>query len=196
MYSIINKNINGFKAYTREVRIYDSAGKPFYFFDVKDKLLRPHTFNLPRGQYFSNTPLEKLPAPVQYNLPSLAKPNRYLRKPDRVRIIYGTNPHTCSIDLDRGIIYADKKLKDLPAYMQKFIFLHEIAHHYYGGYDFATQKKEYTQAEVNCDTYAAFQMLRSGYNPSQAYLTVKNMLGDWKSRHANSLKINKKAKKL
>jgi hypothetical protein len=196
MHTIKNSNINGFKAYTRQVRIYDKSGKPFYFFDVKTKLLEPHTFNLPAGIYYSETPLDRLAAPIKYELPNLAKPNRYIQKKPRIKIMYGNNPHTCSIDVSKGVIFADNKLKELPAYMQKFIFLHEIAHHYYGGYDFKTQKKEYTQAEINCDTYAAFQMLRSGYNPSQAHLTVKNMLSDWKSRADSSLKINKKAKKI
>jgi hypothetical protein len=196
MQQVENRNINGFKAYTREIRVYDSKGKPFYFFDCKDKVLKPHTFNLPAGVYYTATPLEKLAAPVKYELPDLAKPNRYIQKKPRIIVRYGNNPHTCSIDVEKGLIFADNKLKDLPAYMLKFIFLHEMAHHYYGGFDFATQKKEYTQAEINCDTYAAFQMLKSGYNPSQAYLTVKNMLGEWESRRKNSLKINKNAKKI
>ena len=196
MYTIKNGNINGFKTYTREVRIYDQAGKPFYFFDCKNKILEPHTFNLPAGLYYSTAPVEKLAAPVKYKLPDLARPNRYIKKQPRIQIKYGNNPHTCSIDVAKGVIFADNKLKELPRYMQKFIFLHEIAHHYYGGYDFKTQLKDYTQAEINCDTFAAFQMLRSGYNPSQAHLTVKNMLSDWKSRAAKSLKINKAAKKI
>ena len=183
----VNKK-SGFATGDVSIRIYTPDGKPCY---IVDNYKGRHDFNLPIGQYYTDNNLQRLPAPVNFKVPEMPKPNRHEKIPGTLKVFYRDNPHTASINCKKGILIFDHKIKDLPKFQQDFIKFHEIAHQYYGGYNIHTQPEEYIQAEINCDTFAAICMIAKGYNPTQSFLTVKHSL-NLPERVAASEKFNKR----
>ena len=130
------------------VRVYDTDGRPFYFFNATGKV----HFNLPRGKYKIETSLKSAPF-RKYRLPNLPAYERNLPLPQKFVIKYGDNPNTCSVFLREGYILADTSLKDLPTPARTFIYFHELGHYFY-------------TSEEKCDLFAARKMLERGFNPS------------------------------
>jgi len=182
----------GFRTTDKEIRICTNDGKECYFVNN----LKPyHDFNLPAGKYYTENRILKLTQPVFFDVPPTPKPNRRVMIPNgRLNIMYRNNPHKASINCAKGILILDFKIKELPKFKQDFIFFHELGHQYYGGYNAQLQKDEYMQAEINCDTYAAINMIVKGYNPSQSFISVRDCLS-LPERIEASEKFNLKIKK-
>lgn len=164
----------GFRTNEKEIRILTTDGREAYFCNNS----KPHhDFNLTAGNYYTDNNLTRLGQPVFYDIPATPKANRLVKIPNgRLKVFYKDNPNKASINCKEGILILDHKLKQLPKYKRDFIFFHELAHQYYGGFNPKTQEKEYMQAEINCDTFAAICMLAKGYNPSQSYISVRDCL--------------------
>lgn len=149
------------------VRVW-SNGDLFYAFDKSG----PFRFTLPAGDYTVAggsfvRPLvasdRNLPAPVP--LP---------RFPKRIRVVFAPNPSRCSIHIRRGLIVCDPSLRTLPACCLTFVLFHEIGHYLYHG----AQGEAQAAQEEACDRYAATEMLRRGWNPSQVAIASEMTLSD------------------
>lgn len=187
---VLNKK-TGFATKDVKIEIYTPDGKPCYIVNNYKGL---HEFNLPKGEYLTDNNLMKLYSPVIFDIPKMPTPNRHVPIPKTgLKIFYRNNPNKASINCKAGILIFDHAIRELPKFQQDFIKFHEIAHQYYGGYNYKTQPKEYMQAEINCDTFAAICMLLKGYNPTQSYLTVKHSLS-LPERIAASNNFNRKIK--
>jgi hypothetical protein len=143
--------IKGFRCEDREVKIYDQHGKPFYFFTLPE-IQRHVKFNLPKGKYFTQNTLSEV-NPVKYDLPKLPARERY-SKVEVFPITISENPNKCSINFTKKIIIIDPELTKLPAFILYYILEHERGHFYY-------------ETEKYADLFAAYQMLKNGFNPSQ-----------------------------
>ncbi len=67
------------------------------------------------------------------------------------------------INISKGVIETGQKFKYLNEQQQQFILLHEIGHFYY-------------TTEFKCDVFAMYNLLKKGYNKSQAYSALKDVL--------------------
>lgn len=143
--------LRGFRCENREVLIYDQHAKPFYFFTLPEHQ-RFVKFNLPRGKYFTCNNLTEV-SPVKYDLPKLPKRERN-GKPEVFPVLIADNPNKCTINFDKKVIIIDPELCKLPAFVLYYILEHERGHFYYS-------------TEKYADLFAAHQMLKNGFNPSQ-----------------------------
>lgn len=121
-------------------------GLPFYVFDRDGG-----TFTLPAGTYRIEG--GALLGPMKPRK-GAAPPRPRYPLPRRVTLHYGDVPQKAQIDLRRGVVYLDNSFRDAPEFVRTFILLHEIGHYFF-------------QDEQRCDKYAAAEMFRRGYNPSQ-----------------------------
>ena len=92
--------------------------------------------------------------------------------PKTVRIIWATNPRKAVISLPDGVIVCDPSLKTLPEFCLMFVLFHEIGHYFY-------------EDEKECDRFAAEEMHRRGFNPSQILIATELTLGDPDRRSCN-----------
>lgn len=156
-----------------DIFIFDAEMKPFYFKRSNGKRIY---FNLPKGKYFCKNEIHILNSPVKYKLPKLPKPEIKVVPPKTFpKIIYGNNPHKCSIFYAENKILFDNSFKDLPRFIISFIIYHEFGHFAYRGNG--------QQSEKNCDTFARYMMLKNGYNPSQVHFAIKYTLDGKYSTH-------------
>lgn len=96
---------------------------------------------------------------------------RHLRRPNGRRrhrvgafvVATGDNPHTASVWPD-GSILVDTSFWALPFCARVFVLLHEAAHQWY-------------KTEEACDAWAAREMRRAGFTPSQVYYGAKASFG-------------------
>lgn len=121
-------------------------GSPFYVFD------RPGTFTLPAGSYKVEGGAMLGPMPARAGAKDLPRPKFPL--PRKVVLKYTDNPNKAQIDLRRGVVYLDNAFRGAPDFVRTFVLLHEIGHYYYAD-------------EASCDAFAAQEMYKRGYNPSQ-----------------------------
>lgn len=174
----VNKK-SGFSCNESPVVIYDHRGVFYYNPNKKGSLF----FNLPPGTYITENNLKPSPV-VSYSVKTLPTPERKMMKPKKIKIIKGDNPSKCTIFLDKGLIFIDKKLSEkinTPALT--FIIFHELGHYYYGGHKFGSPA--YYKAEKKCDEFATFQMIRAGFNPSQIYIGSEISLSGNKRKKDN-----------
>ena len=77
------------------IDIKSKDGRTLYYFENDGRF--PIKFNLPRGTWFTDNKVSRLPRPLEYICPEIPKPelNRNV-KPMQFRA--GNNPHKCSID--------------------------------------------------------------------------------------------------
>lgn len=167
MYAIATKKIIGFElpkyASPADLRIFCN-GALFYMLPFGS---RARKFNLPAGLYSSNLPLTKC-NPIKYDLPTLPKPNK-ISPQRKFKHFFETNPNKCTVDISTGKIVWDKDFyNSLSRSEIAFIKMHEKGHYYYRG--------EGQQSEINCDIFAARQMLIRGFNPSQIAIAHNNSL--------------------
>ena len=178
------KDKKGFSTTDKKIRIFDVNGKPFYFFDrTRGKATK---FNLPPGKYETENIINELPAPVKYRIKPMPKAERYRKLPEKFKFIGADNPNKCSVFLNKGIIVFDKEfVKQQIKPSLVFIGLHELGHFFY-------------ESEHKCDHFAAFQMLKLGYNPSQCTMSTNLTLNNSKSKDRKNymLAISKGAKSL
>ena len=143
---------------TTPVRIYDSEMSLFYYNEPKGGDL---FFNLPTGNYFVESGDLNFCEPLKFSKIENIAPTRSLKRPERMEIYIGENPHKCSVYQEKGIILFDRNFyESLGVLGREFIYNHEMAHFDYDGSE---------AEEIACDVYAANQMLENGYNPSQLY---------------------------
>jgi len=146
--------ITGFECFDKTISIVDELGKPFYY--IRNGEGKRITFNLPKGEYYTENELNPLPKPLTYKPAALPSNEKFLVSvPECLTIIQQPNPHKASTDAKRGLIISDPSITEKPKPINVFIWLHEVGHTAY-----------YT--EWKCDVFAAYMMLtRYGYNPSQ-----------------------------
>ncbi len=139
----------GFFSPDKNLRIYDKDRKPFYYHFKEGG----REFNLPKGVYYTKNKIKalKLPKKYKYKFP---KKERNIRKPEKIKIFFGKNPHKASVVLQKGIILMDNSFKKFPRFVIEYVLQHEIGH-----YQFSS--------ETGADAYARCMMLKKGYNPSQ-----------------------------
>lgn len=135
------------------VIIRDFRGILFYTTEYLGKPV--NEFNLPKGEYMVDsgqfTPMSN---PVYYPLISLPARERWYPNPKKFKVVFGYNPHKCSIIWGAKTILFSDKLKDAPLYVIDFILFHEFSHACYS-------------TEKYADLMSANFMKKRGYNPSQ-----------------------------
>lgn len=133
--------------------ILDSRGVKFY--DTTDLKKPVKMFNLPTGKYnLVSGKINKLKNPVDYRLPELPKPERFIQPPFDFKLSFGHNPNKCTIFWNRKEILFDSDLANAPEPELYFILFHEYGHSLF-------------HTEKYADLVAARLMLRRGFNPSQ-----------------------------
>lgn len=173
------EKITGFKRLTSEVVIKDNFGRLFYYRGKNAKNDFPY-FNLPKGEYFiEKGKIEKAGSPVIFITPELPKAERIIPLPYKgIKVIKKDIP-----DKARVSRYEDERKAVMifsPVFFQSKPFLAFAIGHEFGHYRYKT--------ESYCDLFAAAQMLRNGYNPSQIYIGCHLTLS--RSNHAEERKEN------
>lgn len=149
------KNKSGFISFDKTIEIFDNNGIPFY---IKKNKKRQIHFNLPRGSYQTRNVLASSDF-RKYKTPEIPKPNLITKLPDKLLVLFISNPHKCSINLKDGVIYFDFEFKKYPKPLIDFVKFHELGHYFFKG--------EGNESEKNCDLFSGSIMLALGYNPSQ-----------------------------
>jgi hypothetical protein len=141
-------------------------GRPFYVFDKPEGFY----FTLPAGTYNVNGGelVGKMPPRKGH------RPSKGLRfpLPKKIELVFAPNPHRAIISLRDGVIVADTALKTLPFPSLVFVLFHEIGHYFY-------------EDEAECDRFAAEEMHRRGFTPSQINLATHQTLNDPHRRRCN-----------
>ena len=156
------KGKTGFRSKAPLVAVYTTDFEPFYVMQKKGEYTY---FNLPKGDYIIEVEVERLPSPNKFALPPLPKFERNIKRPKEVKIVFGTNPNKCSIDLERGIIICDWSIKAKGRAEQSFVIYHEFGHYFY-------------KTESSCDKFASRKMIEEGFNPSQTVFSVNGCLSE------------------
>lgn len=133
-------------------------GLPFYVFDHAGS-----TFTLPPGRYEVSG--GHLVGPMRTRKGHKTKARLRFPLPKKVQLVFAPNPNKCSISLPDGIIICDPSLRRFPSFVLVFILFHEIGHYFY-------------KSEEECDRFAAEEMHRRGYNPSQIDAATRFTLED------------------
>lgn len=149
------------------VRVY-SGGDLFYTFDKSG----PFRFTLPVGEYGVHGGEYVRPlVPGDRRLPAPVVPHGM---PRRIRVVFAPNPNKCTIHLRQGLIVCDPSVLALPTCARTFILFHEIGHYIFNGAEGAAVGPQ----EEACDRFAAVEMLRRGWNPSQVAIASEMTLSD------------------
>jgi hypothetical protein len=165
------KRKTGILTNDQNVCIFDRDGLPFYNMqNVGPKF----TFNLPRGEYYSNNNLIELSKPLNYTMPELKRRYNFMVAPRKFRYVYANNPNKCSVDLLRGLVIFDHSFKDFPRFIKAYIKYHELGHYRYSGKGQVSEK--------DCDDFSFICMIKAGYNPAQVvtaseYTLENNLTG-------------------
>jgi len=178
MQTIFIDKITAFASTAQPVDVYAKDGRGVYT-HPNTKGLEVH-FNLPPGEYVTESELTELPYPLEYICPEL--PFRIIYRPMKhMRFTVKENKHLCSIDFDTDPNYVDVVIdpevagNDIP--FCEYILFHEQGHFYYGGAGKPGTKKYY-KIEHYCDIFAASEMLKFGFNPSQCYYACELSLSE------------------
>jgi hypothetical protein len=154
MYTVILDQKTGFRIRDVNCPVIVRDFRGVLFYTTEPLVPRVKEFNLPQGKYLIDGPVSRMEKPVKYNLLSLPNPERKMSDPFDFEVLFGSNPHKCTIDFKKGTIFFDNIFKEKPLPEVYFILYHEFAHQY-----FKTEK--YT------DALASNYMLIKGFNPSQ-----------------------------
>ncbi len=190
-YITIDK-ITAFASLSQPIDVYAMDGRGVY--------THPNTkgeevhFNLPQGEYETESDLTELPYPLEYICPEL--PNRVVyRSMKHMLFIVAPNPHLCSIHFaqdKKATAEVNAMLKENPGSVVveidpvlakseipflEYILFHEQGHFYYGGAGKQGTKKYY-KIENYCDIFAAKEMMTFGFNPSQCYYACELSLSE------------------
>jgi len=148
-------------------KIYDAkTGFLFYadFFVKQIAKGKRLNFNLPKGVYFYEGFITKLPKPVETRVIDLPEPERNIPYRE-YKILFAPNPNKCTIFYKKGEIIFDTMFKNVPLYMRFGVYFHEMGHLLYS-------------TESKADLFAAKMMLDLGFNPSQVGYTNLEMLSE------------------
>ena len=168
---IVCKQVEGFECFDMDViRVYDKASRVLYLFDNEEG--ERITFNLPEGVWNTSNNLYRLKRPLTYVCPELAKPDKNIpiRK---LRFETKRNPNKCSIDVRTGSVIIDYEIDEKEYPFKAFILYHECGHFLYKGGPWQQERK--------CDAFAAYHMLKDGFNFSQITYAQELCLGDSES---------------
>lgn len=165
MRSVELKGPSRFRAVGR-VQVNDENGRPFYIFDRPEGF----TFTLPKGSYklSGGTLIGRMRARNGHKETSSLR----FPLPKRVELVVAPNPFKACISLPDGIIVIDPSLLELPPFCLVFVLFHEIGHYWY-------------KSEEACDRFAAEEMHRRGYNPSQIELASRMTMHSEHRRQCN-----------
>lgn len=149
----LNKK-TGFRIIDRSkpVNIRDERGLLFY--TTEPLLPRVEMFNLPAGTYEIDGGIRIMDKPVKYNAIPLPPVERNHPNPIGFDITFGDNPHKCTINFAKRLIFFDNSFKEKTLPEIYFVLYHEYAHQYY-------------KTEKYADILASNYMLVKGFNPSQ-----------------------------
>lgn len=145
--------------------VYDKDKAVFYAADRKpgEKSIR---FNLPRGVFYTagNFGFCQL---HRWQLPKLPPKEKNEPLPKSAKVIVKENPSKCSVARKDGVmlIWIDPEISALPMVRKVPIIAHEIAHTWY-------------YSEPACDIWAAWYLLKNGWNKSQLDHAHRNNLSD------------------
>ena len=165
----------GFFTYGSPVVIYDHRSKPFYMHPANGGKF--FSFNLPKGEYFTECNCEPMREPIPYALPTLPKRQKNIPIPARLkqmRVKIGRNPNKASVIVGVHSVLVDPAIFALPLPNIIFVLFHEIGHYYF-------------KSEEFCDLFAARQMLRLGYNPTQCSTAIIGTLSERAEGRKNCL---------
>ena len=155
-------------------------GRPFYVISKTGKV----KFNLPKGEYITETPLKRLAAPHLYKFERKRKREHYhfeMPKANQIKVEFRDNPNKASIFPRKHTIVMDNSFQSMPEYVKKYVFYHELGHYLY-------------KTEEFCDEFAQEKMLKDGYNKSQIEAAARVTLHNGHDRHKNCINNLKKAK--
>jgi hypothetical protein len=185
MKDLILEEKTGFRS-TMPFTIYDNKGVLFYDDTFTDHIYKGLAleFNLPAGYYKFEGSFIKLDSPVkQVDIALPPKERNLIQK--KYKIMYGDNPHKCTIFYAPGIILFDNSFKTAPLYIRYGIYFHELGHLFY-------------KSEDKADAYSAKKMLEIGFNPSQigrvGLMTLSNNSFERKVKTVRLLTKNRKRK--
>ena len=174
------KGKTGFRSQAPLVAVYTTDYEPFYVMKKKGEYTY---FNLPKGEYIIEVEVERLTKPNYFALPPLPTFERNIKRPKEVKIIFGTNPNKCSINLEEGVIICDWSIKAKGRSEQCFVIYHEFGHYFY-------------KTESSCDKFASRKMIEEGFNPSQTVYSVNGCLSERSQERKNEIyNFAKKAKR-
>lgn len=178
MTKFVVREKSGFSSVDYLIKVFDNRGILFYFREnLEGKKI---TFNLPKGMYQTQNTLYKT-SPLNYKLINLPIPNNKKKLPSEFKIYYIKNPHKCSVDNRRHIIYFDLSFKNMPLPVKDYIKFHELGHYFYSG--------QGQRSEILCDLFAANQMLKVGYNKSQIAWAQRGTLGQTETSKERKEKV-------
>lgn len=162
------------------IHIKTADGRPFYVIQKTGKV----KFNLPKGEYITETPLKRLSAPHLYKFERKRKREHYhfeMPKQNQIKVEFRDNPNKASIFPRKHTIVMDNSFQSMPEYVKKYVFYHELGHYLY-------------KTEEFCDEFAQEKMLQDGYNKSQIEAAARVTLHNGHDRHKNCINNLKKAK--
>ena len=163
---LILERVTGFESRDNTIKVCGENGRTLYYF--QNPLQKRVTFNLPQGNWNTESELRELKRSLKYVCPKLPPPTK---KPIVKSLSYevGNNPNKCSIDTKTGKVLIDKSIakKDIP--FLTFVLFHENGHFFYTGGG---------EGENFCDIWAGKKMLERGYNPSQIYFAQEFCLSE------------------
>jgi len=149
--------VQGFTSNSKVIRVdVKNTLHPFYYFQNNKE--EQVTFNLPDGFEYDFKCICEPCKPVEYICPPLPKREKFIMPLsfDEYKIFVEDNPHKAQVNILKGIIKLDKGFFNEPIPMMYHVLFHEIGHNLYF-------------AEWKCDVFAANEMLKIGFNPSQCF---------------------------
>ena len=162
------------------IHIKTIDGRPFYVISKTGKV----KFNLPKGEYITETQLKRLSTPHLYKFERKRKREHYnfdMPKPKQLKVEFRDNPNKASIFPRKHTIVMDHSFQNMPEYVKKYVFYHELGHYLY-------------KTEEFCDEFAQEKMLKDGYNKSQIEAAARVTLHNGHDRHKTCINNLKKAK--
>ena len=162
------------------IHIKTADGRPFYILNKTGRI----KFNLPKGEYITETPVKRLSKPHLYKFEAKRKREHFnfdLPKKGQLKVEFRDNPNKASIFPRKHTIIMDNSFQQYPEFVKKYVFYHELGHYLY-------------KTEEYCDEFAQQKMLQDGYNKSQIEAAARVTLHDGHDRHKNCINNLKKAK--
>lgn len=148
----------------KPIVIRDARGILFY--STESILPDVKVFNLPGvGKLFVDSGSFVRSEIVDYPFLELPEAERNFPDTKNFKIVFGDNPHKCTINFRTETIFFDNAFKSKPLPEIFFILFHEEGHQYY-------------LTEKYVDLYASNCMLAKGFNPEQIRWAHKNSLSE------------------
>src|ERR1035437_8543385 len=167
MKKIVNTRPETFFSEDVEIKIYDSKKKHFYFRKNPDRNI---TFNLPKGEYYSDNNLEKqnlfIPYPVSYT----GFKDGWVNEID-FYVCHNENKATIFPTLKRPKVFLDNKIANhVYKPLTMFLLSHEVSHREPEGRGIECNSNTANFCDINGANYLINKV---GLNPSQIVLATK-----------------------